>query len=123
MVEEAPHPLVLITGAAGDIGSGLAAALARKYTVVGLDQPGKQAAVPLIPIDLRSDVSVAGAFAAIRERYGSRIASVIHLAAYFDFTGEENPLYEQVNVAGTRRLLQALQAFDVEQLIYSGTML
>src|SRR5690606_28039304 len=78
---------------------------------------------PLIPIDLRSDVSVAGAFAAIRERYGSRIASVIHLAAYFDFTGEENPLYEQVNVAGTRRLLQALQAFDVEQLIYSGTML
>jgi CBS domain-containing protein len=35
----------------------------------------------------------------------------------------QNPLYQQVNVDGTRWLLQALQGFEVEQFVYSGTML
>lgn len=116
-------PLVVITGAAGDIGTALAGALAREYTVVGLDQAGKTASIPLIPVDLRSDESVEQAFAQLRKRFGARIAAVVHLAAYFDFTGEENPLYGEVNVEGTRRLLAALQAFEVEQLVYSGTIL
>jgi nucleoside-diphosphate-sugar epimerase/uncharacterized membrane protein len=116
-------PLVLITGAAGDIGSALAEALAHDYTLVGLDRPGRPASIPIIPVDLTSDESVAHAAAEFRRQHGERIASVIHLAAYFDFTGEENPLYEQVNVAGTRRLLNALQSFEIEQLVYSGTIL
>ena len=36
---------------------------------------------------------------------------MIHLAAYFDFTGEDNPLYDKVNIEGTRRLLKVLQSF------------
>lgn len=116
-------PLVVITGAAGDIGSALADALATDYKLVGLDRPGTTASIPLITVDLTSDQEVERAFAQLREEYGPRIASVIHLAAYFDFTGEDHPLYEQVNVAGTRRLLAALQKFEVEQLVYSGTML
>src|SRR5918999_2636000 len=122
-VPSAAKPLVLITGAAGDIGSALAEALGDDYALVGLDRPGKTASVPLIPADLTSDESMRQAFRQLRERHGARIASVVHLAAYFDFTGEESPLYEQVNVGGTRRLLVALQDFEVEQFLYSGTML
>jgi nucleoside-diphosphate-sugar epimerase/uncharacterized membrane protein len=48
---------------------------------------------------------------------------VIHLAAYFDFTGEESALYQSVNVNGTKNLLLALQGFDVERFIYVSTML
>jgi nucleoside-diphosphate-sugar epimerase len=59
----------------------------------------------------------------IKNRFRGRIASVVHLAAYFDFTGEDNPLYTNLNVEGTRRLLRALQAFQVGQFVYSGTML
>jgi nucleoside-diphosphate-sugar epimerase len=117
------RPLVVITGAAGDIGSALADALGHDHTVVGLDQPGKKAAVPLFEADLSSRESLQRALDALRERHGARIASVIHLAAYFDFTGEDHPLYDKVNVSGTRLLLEALQAFDVEQFVYSGTML
>lgn len=117
------QPLVVITGAAGDIGTALSEALAGDYRLVGLDQPGKEAAVPLIAVDLGSDESVQQALDAVRAQHGAHIASVIHLAAYFDFTGEESPLYERVNVAGTRRLLAALQAFDVEQFLYASTML
>jgi nucleoside-diphosphate-sugar epimerase len=48
---------------------------------------------------------------------------VVHLAGYFDFSGEPNPLYHEVNVEGTRRLLQHLQGLQVEQFIYASTML
>jgi nucleoside-diphosphate-sugar epimerase len=55
--------------------------------------------------------------------FGSRIASVIHLAAYFDLTGEPDPKYQEITVNGTRRLLSGLQRFDVEQFVFASTML
>jgi nucleoside-diphosphate-sugar epimerase len=45
-----PKPIVLITGAAGNIGRSLAAALRDGYSIVGLDQPGKKAEFPLIGV-------------------------------------------------------------------------
>ena len=42
-------PLVLITGAAGEIGSALAEVLAHDYTLVGLDRAGKSESVPTVP--------------------------------------------------------------------------
>jgi nucleoside-diphosphate-sugar epimerase len=121
--EPAARPLVLITGAAGDIGSALAQALSHDYRVVGLDQPGRQAAIPLIAADLTSDESVDRAFGQLRAQYGEHIVSVIHLAAYFDFTGERSPLYDRVNVEGTRRLLAALRPLQVEQFVHASTIL
>jgi nucleoside-diphosphate-sugar epimerase len=116
-------PIVLITGAAGNIGRGLAAMLAESYQVVGLDRPGSEADFPLIEADLSDDQSVTKALGDFRNRFGETIASVIHLAAYFDFSGKQNPLYDEVNVAGTRRLLRNLRQLNVEQFVYSGTML
>ncbi len=116
-------PIVVVTGAAGAIGTALARALEPDYTVVGLDLDCSGAAVDCIAIDLGSDDSVELALRKLREGYGSRIASVVHLAAYFDFSGEPHPLYDAVNVEGTRRLLRALQHFEVDQFVYSGTML
>ena len=66
---------------------------------------------------------LAKALATVRSRYGSRIASVVHLAAYYDFTGEPNQLYDAVKVQGTERLLQALRDFEVGQFMFSSTML
>lgn len=117
------RPVVVITGAAGRVGGVLARALADDYRVVGMDQAGKQADVPLIAVNLTADASVDRALEQLRDGYGARLASVIHLAAFFDFTGEENPLYTTLNVDGTRRLLDRLQRFRVEQFIYSSSML
>ncbi|HXG80443.1 MAG TPA: NAD-dependent epimerase/dehydratase family protein [Sphingomicrobium sp.] len=120
---DSAKPIVLITGAAGNIGTSLAERLADGYRVVGIDRPGSKADFPLIEADLGDDQSVEKAIAEFRDKFGPRIASVVHLAAYFDFTGEENPLYQSINVEGTRRLLKALQHQEVEQFVYSGTML
>lgn len=116
-------PVVLITGAAGTVGGVLARALSDAYCVVGMDQAGKTADMPMIAVDLTADVSVDHALSQLRDAHGAELASVIHLAAFFDFTGEDNPLYQTLNVDGTRRLLERLQRFRVEQFVYSSSML
>jgi nucleoside-diphosphate-sugar epimerase len=116
-------PVVLITGVSGDVGEAIVSALGNAFTIVGMDQVGKVASVPIISIDLTTDTSVVQAFETFRERYGGAIASVVHLAGYFDFTGEDNPLYHSLSVEGTRRLMRALKPFRVEQILYAGTML
>lgn len=115
------RPLVILTGAAGNIGRALAAALGNDYRVAGLDIRGDEDWIT--ECDLTSRHSVRNALREVVAGEAGKIASVVHLAAYFDFTGEDNPLYEQVNVEGTRNLLAALQEHDVGQFVYSGTML
>ena len=122
-MSDASKPVVLITGVSGDVGEAIVKALGNDYNIIGLDQAGKHASVPIIPVDLTDDASVARAFDTLRGRYGGSVASVIHLAGYFDFTGDDNPLYHALNVEGTRRLMRALKPFAVEQIIYAGTML
>ena len=114
---------MLITGATGNLGRLLGEALGRDYRIVGLDLKGEGAGFPVFEADFTSDAAIELALRKFRDAFGSRIASVIHLVAYFDFTGEDNRLYQSVNVEGTRRLLRALQDFEVEQFVYAGTML
>jgi nucleoside-diphosphate-sugar epimerase/uncharacterized membrane protein len=118
--------VVLVTGSSGFIGRALVHRLAQRYEVVGFDRPGPAAALPgadAIDVDLSSDESVHSALKEVRSRHAGRLASVIHLAAYFDLEGEPHPNYERVTVRGTERLLRALQAFDLEQFVFASTML
>jgi nucleoside-diphosphate-sugar epimerase len=114
------RPIVLITGVAGQLGSALKKFLGKQYRVVGLDLPDNSCD---ISVDLTSAESCKKALEEFKQQYGHRIAGVIHLAAYFDFSGKPSPLYDKINCQGTRNLLQALQDFDVERFIYSSTML
>nr|MBA2771139.1 NAD-dependent epimerase/dehydratase family protein [Sphingomonas sp.] len=121
----ADQDVVLVTGASGFIGSAVIDRLAGKYTIVGLDRPGSPAPDPAVAVDfdLGSDEAVRASLETVRERFGSRIASVIHLAAYYDITGDPNPLYEKITVQGTRRLIEALKSFEVEQFVFASTLL
>ena len=118
--------IVLITGASGFIGSALIAKLAEHYSLVGLDRagpPDPAAPAAVVDFDLGTDEAVASALDEVRRRFGNRIASVIHLAAYYDVSGEPNPLYEKVTVEGTKRLIDGLADFEVEQFVFASTML
>jgi nucleoside-diphosphate-sugar epimerase len=118
----AEKPIVIITGSGGRIGTAITAELGNAYTVVGLERDCR-GGPNCIDVDITSDEAMGAAFDTVRQRYGDRITSVIHLAAFYDFSDEPNPLYEEVNVRGTQRLLQCLQSFHVEQFIYASTML
>lgn len=117
-------PLVLVTGSTGYVGTALVEALQREYRVAGLDrQPPRRSSgqVDFVECDLTSDESVGRALATVRQRHSRQIASCVHLAAHYDFSGEPSPLYRTLTVEGTRRLLRGLQDFDVEQFVFSST--
>jgi nucleoside-diphosphate-sugar epimerase len=81
------------------------------------------AGVDFIECDLASDESILGALATVYEKYGNQVASVIHLAAYCDFSGAPSPVNRKLTVESTWRLLQGLGAFDLEQFVFSSTLL
>jgi nucleoside-diphosphate-sugar epimerase len=117
---------ILITGSSGLIGYPLAKRLADKFSVVGFDRQGPPHPPPgaeCVCVDLTSEESVGQALARVRKGYGERVASVIHLAAYYDFSGEPSRNYDDITVKGTARLLKGLRAFQVEQFVFSSTML
>ena len=116
--------VVLVTGSEGLIGDALVRALSRQYRVAGFDiaRPHKDPVeLDFLNCDFTKDESVRNALEELRRREGNRLASVIHLAAYYDFSGEPSPLYRELTIEGTRRLLQGLQSFEVEQFIFSST--
>lgn len=119
-------PVVLLTGASGFIGTALVKRLGERYTLVGLDRsgpPDPPAPAQAVDFDLATDEAVQRALEEVRSRFGNRIAAVVHLAAYYDISGEPNALYEKITVQGTRRLIDALQSFEVERFVYASSML
>ncbi|HLJ79966.1 MAG TPA: NAD-dependent epimerase/dehydratase family protein, partial [Ktedonobacterales bacterium] len=117
---------ILVTGSNGLIGYAVAKRLAGDYPVVGFqhhEKPDAPPGVDRVMVDLTSDESVRRGLDTVRERYGSHLASVVHLAAYYDFSGEPSYLYEDLTVRGTERLLRGLQSFQVEQFSFSSSML
>lgn len=118
--------VIVITGSSGFLGRALIATLAKHYDVVGLDfmlPSSADPAVEVVRTDLTSDASVKAALARVRAGHGSHIASVIHLAGYYDLSGDPSPKYEAVTVRGTERLLREIKQFEVDQFVFASTML
>lgn len=117
--------LIVVTGSCGRIGTQVIKRLGSKYTVVGFDLLSCPASPQenLIQMDLSSDASVERAFDQVQSQYGTRICSVIHLAAYYSFSEKSSPKYQQITVKGTERLLHQLKRFEVEQFLFTSTML
>lgn len=126
--QEDLKPYLIITGGGGLIGRRLAARFADRYRIVVLDVQAPESDDPpvdFIKTDLTDDANVDSALETIQHEYGKHVASVLHLAAYYDFTGEPSPLYKELTVEGTRRLLQGLNAhdFQVDQFVFSSSLL
>ena len=124
------RPAIIVTGGAGLLGSPICQTLAENgYDVYGLDQielPEPLQSHPDITgieCDVTDFDSIRQAMAQIKDRGVAKIASVVHLAAYYDFSGDDSELYDRVTVEGTDRLLNALQMFELEQFIFTSTML
>jgi len=121
-----PKNVVLITGSSGLIGSALVDSLTESFDVVGLDRGGlpcPENAARCMSLDLTSEAEVQDTLKEVKAEFGDRIASVVHLAAYYDFAGADSPLYDKITFGGTERLLRLLNSFSVEQFIFSSTML
>ncbi|WP_127845652.1 NAD-dependent epimerase/dehydratase family protein [Psychroflexus aestuariivivens] len=116
--------VVIISGSSGLIGFPLIEKLAENYRVVGLDRVGPPyppLKAECVNFDITDEKGIDSAMERIRYGYGSKIASVIHLAAFYSFNTEDSPGYEEINVKGTRKFLSQLQDFEVDQFIYASS--
>jgi len=126
MDQKSDRGVILVTGSCGRIGAAIVKKLGGQFRMVGFELLKAfyaSANEELVPCDISSDESVHQALTHIRNFYGNRITAVIHLAAYYSFSQEHLDLYDKITVEGTRRLLRGLQNFEVEQFIFSSTML
>jgi nucleoside-diphosphate-sugar epimerase len=122
----AGEEVIIVTGSSGLIGFPLCERLEVKHRVVAFDREGPPhppKSTDVVVVDLTSDENVTAALKHVKEVFGSRIASVVHLAAYYNFTGGNRRLYDEITVKGTERLLNDLDGFEVEQFLFSSTML
>src|SRR5690606_35823126 len=82
------RPAVLVPGSSGLIGSRVVEALSQDYRVIGMDvklplDPHEE--FEFVEADLTDDTSCSAALTEINHRCGSKLSSVVHLAAYYDF--------------------------------------
>lgn len=118
---------IVVTGCSGRIGSCITKRFGDAgYNIVGFDIVEPKHAHERLDyrkMDLTSDSSVNEGFNYIQQTYGNQITSVIHLAAYYSFVGENLELYDKITVNGTKRVLNACQQFECEQFLFSSTQL
>jgi dihydroflavonol-4-reductase len=116
-----PGDRVVITGAAGFIGSAVARAVqARGATIVALVEPGANdrnlegIAAERVMADIRDVAAVRAACA------GARF--VFHLAAIYRFWARDPRIFYDVNVGGTLNVLDAARAASCERLVFTSTV-
>ncbi len=119
---------VIVTGAAGFIGSSIVAALSNDYEIVALDKrvPGESLvstapSVRWLQIDIGDAAAVTQAFRYTQEHFG-QVDFVIHLAAYYHFGNDWRPEYEESNIHGTENIIQAAIAGGARRLIFASSI-
>ncbi|MHC4094172.1 MAG: NAD-dependent epimerase/dehydratase family protein [Planctomycetota bacterium] len=121
-------PVVIITGAAGFLGSALTVDLARRHPVAALDRrlPSRALvesapAVEWRQVDIADQSAVAVAFEHVKRHQG-RIDFVLHFAAYYHFGSRWNADYEHTNVRGTANVLRAAEEAGARRLIFASSI-
>lgn len=118
---------ILITGVSGLLGSAIAKKLSAEYQIIGLDlkPPEDVTGVSFYKTDLTDESAIKDSLRKVATNHGDRLSSVIHLAAYYDFTGAPSDMYDKLTVEGTRKLIRAFKYLDytLEQFIFTSTHL
>lgn len=126
MESKPEKPILLVTGSTGLIGTRVTKEFTSDFEVIGLDLKRPQTTIAgthFVECDLTKDESVISALNIVRDNHGDTLASVIHLAAYYDFSGEPSEMYRKLTVEGTFRLLRKLREFQTEQFVFSSSLL
>lgn len=115
---------ILVTGAAGQVGCALVAALGRRYgpaNVVAADIKFPPSFFESSPPRVRLDVTDREALAQVVQAH--RIDTIYHLAAILSANGEKNPqACWQVNVGGLLNVLEVAREYSLRRVICPSSM-
>ncbi len=119
---------IIITGASGFVGRALVQALRDDFHVFAIARRsqarsgvGAHPNVEWYQADVGERPQVDAVFRQIGEAGGANV--VVHLAAYFDFTGNEDAEYWRTNVIGLRHVLDACVAQGVRHFLFGSSVL
>jgi nucleoside-diphosphate-sugar epimerase len=120
-------PRLVITGASGLIGKRLLHGLKEDFNIVGLARRSQSRCgapthdnISWYQTDIGERESVATAFEFVRATGGADY--VVHLAAHYDFTGDDHPEYRRTNVDGMRNVLEECQFLELERFIFASSL-
>lgn len=118
---------MIITGATGFLGGRLMRQLRKEYQIFALGRRSpREAGAPEGPgihwfrVDIGHFDRLREVFYRIREMGGADL--LLHLAAYYDFTGEDHPEYMRTNVMGTRNVLELSVPLKLRKFIYTSSV-
>lgn len=113
----------LVTGATGFVGSHVALALLRRgWDVRALVRPNNQGhrravlppEVEVVPGDVRDEAAV--------ERGARTCQAVFHVAAMYELWARDSQQFYEVNVDGTRAVLNAARSASVERVVHTSSV-
>ncbi|GAB4222817.1 MAG: hypothetical protein Kow0062_21580 [Acidobacteriota bacterium] len=120
-------PRILVTGSSGFIGRHLLDAIKDDWIVYGIARRSQaRSGAPVHPnihwlqVDIGDREALRRAFATIR--HDGPLDMVLHLAAHYDFTGEEDPEYWRTNVDGLRNVLDECRVSPPGRFIFSSSV-
>ncbi|HEY3350479.1 MAG TPA: NAD(P)-dependent oxidoreductase [Thermoanaerobaculia bacterium] len=120
-------PRLILTGASGFVGRHLLEAICDDWIVYGIARRSQaRCGAPVHPnltwfqVDIGDREALEGVFGKIKAEGGADV--VVHLAAHYDFTGEEHPEYFRTNVDGLRNTLDLSVEAGVKQFFFSSSV-
>jgi nucleoside-diphosphate-sugar epimerase len=121
------RPGLIITGATGFLGGRLIQELSPQYEIfaIGRKSPKEIGAlngshIHWFQVDIGNFEPLREVFYRIRQLGGAKI--MLHLAGYYDFTGEEHPEYERTNIIGTRNVLELAVPLELKRLFFTSSV-
>ncbi len=120
-------PWMIITGATGLLGGQLVRMLRKEYRIIALGRrTPAESGVPEGPgiewfrVDIGQIEPLRQVFSRIRDLGGAEV--LLHMAAFYDFTGDDHPEYRRTNVEGTRNVLALAEPLKLRRFIYTSSV-
>jgi len=120
-------PVILLTGASGFIGRHFIESFQNLFLIHAVTYHAKK---QILPDDnesvtwYKADIGDREQVDELLEKVYSRgpVDFVFHLAGFYDFNYDNNPLYHQTNVMGTQHLLEALKGRPLRRFIFASSL-
>jgi nucleoside-diphosphate-sugar epimerase len=120
-------PSVIVTGASGFVGRHVVEQLREEYRIFGIARRSQRRAgvaehrnVSWHEADIAERGQLEAVFRTIAEAGGADY--VIHLAAYYDFTGLDHPEYMRTNVTGLRNVLDLCTDLPIRRFVFASSL-
>lgn len=120
-------PSIIITGASGFLGRHLLEDLKNEYRIFAIARRSQyecnapvHANIAWIRADISDYQSITKAFREVATAGGADY--LIHLAAYYDFTGGNHPEYKRTNVEGTRHVLELAKELKLKLFVFASSV-